>query len=77
MSFRYQGVHLKTVQERLRHAGIRTTGNIDSHVLPKMREEANRKMEKVMNIDKLVKERQKERETKKATQGKPRRFSIS
>jgi hypothetical protein len=42
-----------------------------------MREEANRKMEKVMNIDKLVKERQKERETKKATQGKPRRFSIS
>lgn len=60
-----QGVHLKTVQERLRHADIRTTGNIYSHVLPKMQEEANKKMGKIL---KLEKERQKERENQKATQ---------
>lgn len=60
-----QGVHLKTVQERLRHADIRTTGNIYSHVLPKMQEEANRKMGKVLNFEK---ERQKERQNQKATQ---------
>lgn len=63
-----QGVHLKTVQERLRHTDIRTTGNIYSHVLPKMQEEANRKMGKVLKIEKLTRERQEERQNKKATQ---------
>lgn len=56
------GVHLKTVQERLRHADIRTTGNIYSHVLPKMQKEANQHMSKVLKL-----ERQKERQDEKAT----------
>lgn len=63
-----QGIHLKTVQERLRHADIRTTGNIYSHVLPRMQQEANAKMGKVLKIGKLERERQKERENQKATQ---------
>jgi integrase len=46
------GVHLKTVQERLRHRDIRTTGNIYSHVLPKMQQEANEKMNKVLKFKK-------------------------
>lgn len=54
------GVHLKTVQERLRHADIRTTGNIYSHVLPRMQEDANRRLNKVLRI-----ERQKERQNEK------------
>ncbi len=45
-----EGVHLKTVQERLRHADIRTTGNIYSHVVPKMQQEANDTMSRVLKI---------------------------
>lgn len=63
-----KGVPLKVVQERLRHADIRTTGNIYSHVLPRMQEEANEKMGKILKLSKPEKERQKEREKKKATQ---------
>lgn len=63
-----EGVPLKVVQERLRHADIRTTGNIYSHVLPKMQEEANAKMGKILKLPKSEKERQKERQNKKATQ---------
>lgn len=44
------GVHLKTVQERLRHKDIRTTGNIYSHVIPSMQKEANVKMGNALKI---------------------------
>ncbi len=53
------GVHLKTVQARLRHSDIRTTGNIYSHVVDSMQDEANAQMAKVLN---LKRERQKERQ---------------
>ena len=35
-----QGVHLKVVQERLGHASIAITGDIYSHVLPGLQEDA-------------------------------------
>lgn len=47
-----RGVHLKTIQERLRHRDIRTTGNIYSHVLPRLQAEANEHMGKVLRIKK-------------------------
>jgi integrase len=46
------GVHLKTVQERLRHADIRTTGNIYAHVIPKMQKEADHIMSRALKINK-------------------------
>lgn len=45
-----ENVPLKVIQERLRHKDIRTTGNIYSHVSPKMQEEANQKMSKVLKF---------------------------
>jgi integrase len=45
-----EGVPLKVVQESLRQADIRTTGDTYSHVLPKMQAEANEKMNKVLKF---------------------------
>lgn len=45
-----QGVQLKTLQERLGHADIRTTGNIYSHVLPRMQAQADDKMGRVLKL---------------------------
>jgi integrase len=43
-------VHPKVVQERLRHATMGITMDLYSHVIPKVQEEANRTMSKILNI---------------------------
>jgi integrase len=43
-----QGENLKTVQELLRHADIKTTGNIYSHVSPKIKKKAAHKMDTLL-----------------------------
>lgn len=45
-----EGVPLKVVQERLRHASIKITADIYSHVLPKMQQDANEKMNQVLKF---------------------------
>lgn len=43
-----QGENLKTVQELLRHADIKTTANIYSHVTPKTKQKAAHKMDNLL-----------------------------
>ncbi|MGI6553837.1 MAG: tyrosine-type recombinase/integrase [Bacillota bacterium] len=44
-----EGENLKTVQELLRHADIKTTANIYSHVTPKTKQKAAHKMDNLLN----------------------------
>jgi integrase len=44
-------VHPKVVQERLRHAAISTTMDLYSHVIPKVQNEANNTMSKILKIN--------------------------
>jgi integrase len=44
-------VHPKVVQERLRHAAISTTMDLYSHVIPKVQNEANKTMSKILKIN--------------------------
>lgn len=45
-----EGENLKTVQELLRHADIKTTANIYSHVTPKTKQKAAHKMDNLLTI---------------------------
>jgi integrase len=46
-----EGVHLKVVSERLGHSDIRITGDLYSHVLPNLQEEATMKLSKKFDAE--------------------------
>jgi integrase len=67
------GVDIKLIQQRLRHADIKTTGYIYSHVTPKMQRAVDQTMSNALNISVPKFDSQFDTQNKKSTLNKCRR----
>lgn len=71
------GVDIKLIQQRLRHSDIKTTGNIYSHVTPKMQRMVDETMSNALNIKGSGFDTQNDTQNRKSTLSKCRRINGS